>query len=202
MRTNTSFYNAEISAGSLMLPESRRVAAFMLAGPDESAWRKAFSLEENLLQKNKPATARRMGRLIRNRLETVSEETLRLIAEGDREVALQVLLACAIKHSCLLGHYLRDIYRERLRRLEKTLDPKEWETFLHECEHRDPAVSEWSESTRKKIYQVIIRILAEGGYLKSTRGLELTIPHLHPLVINHLKSIGWQDILTVMDIER
>ncbi len=174
----------------------------MLAGPDESAWRKAFSLEENLLQKNKPATARRMGRLIRNRLETVSEETLRLIAEGDREVALQVLLACAIKHSCLLGHYLRDIYRERLRRLEKTLDPKEWETFLHECEHRDPAVSEWSESTRKKIYQVIIRILAEGGYLKSTRGLELTIPHLHPLVINHLKSIGWQDILTVMDIER
>ncbi len=174
----------------------------MLAGPDESAWRKAFSLDENLLQKNKPATARRMGRLIRNRLESVSEETLQLIAEGERELALQILLACAIRHSRLLGDYLRDIYRERIRRLEKTLDPKDWESFLHECEHRDPAVAEWSESTRKKIFQVIVRILAEAGYLKSTRGMELTIPHLHPLVIKHLKDIGWQDILTVMDIER
>jgi hypothetical protein len=197
-----SLYNAEVSAGSLMLPESRRVAAFMLTGPDESSWRGAFSLEENLLQKNKPATARRMGRLIRNRLEAVSEDTLRLIAEGDREVALQILLACAIRHSRLLGDYLRDIYRERIRRLEKTLDPKDWESFLHECEHRDPVVAEWSESTLKKIYQVIVRILAEAGYLKSTRGMELTIPHLHPLVIKHLKDIGWQDILTLMDIER
>lgn len=197
-----SLYNAEVSAGSLMLPESRRVAAFMLTGPDESAWRGAFSLEENLLQKNKPATARRMGRLIRNRLEAVSEDTLRLIAEGDREVALQLLVACAIRHSRLLGDYLRDIYRERLRRLEETLDPKDWESFLHECEHREPTVAEWSESTRKKIFQVIVRILAEAGYLKTTRGMELTVPHLHPLVIKHLKSIGWQDILAEMEMER
>lgn len=197
-----NLYNAEISAGSLMLPESRRIAAFMLTHPDEAAWRQAFSLEENLLQKNKPATARRVGRLIRNRLEGVSEETLRLIAEGDREVALQLLFACAIKHSRLLGDFLRDIYRERLRRLEKSLEPKEWETFLHECEHRDPTITAWSESTRKKIFQVIVRILAEAGYLNSTRNLVLTVPLLHPAVTKHLNSIGWKDVLTVMEIER
>jgi hypothetical protein len=202
MNKETAHYHADISAGSLMLPESRRIAAFMLTSPDESDWRRAFSLEENLLQKNKPATARRMGRLIRNRLEAASEDTLRLIAEGDREVALQTLLACAIRHSRLLRDYLRDIYRERLRRLEKTLDPKDWESFLHECEHRDPAVAEWSESTRKKIYQVIVRILTESGYLKSTRTTELAVPHLHPEVLQHLKKTGWQDILAEMEMER
>lgn len=185
-----------------MLPESRRVAAFMLTGPDEAAWRRAFSLEENLLQKNKPATARRMARLIRNRLEGVGEEMLRLVAESEREVTLQILLACAIRHSRLLGDYMRNVYRERLRRLEKTLDPKGWEDFLHECEHRDPAVSEWSASTRKKIFQVIVRILAEAGYLNSTRRLGLTVPLLHPAAVKHLKNAGWEDMLAVMEIER
>jgi len=185
-----------------MLPESRRIAAFMLTHPDEAAWRRAFSLEQNLLQKNKPATARRMGRLIRNRLDGVSEQTLRLIAEGDREVALQLLFACAIKHSRLLGDFMRDIYRERLRRLEKTLDPKDWATFLHECEHRDPTVSQWSNSTRKKIFQVIVRILAEAGYLESTRSARLTPPLLHPLAVKLLKKNGWDDILTVMEVAR
>lgn len=185
-----------------MSPESRRIAAFMLTNPDEAAWRRAFSLEENLLQKNKPTTARRMARLIRNRFDGAGEETLRLVAEADREVTLQILMACAVRHSRLLEDYLRDVYRERLRRLEKTLDTKGWETFLHECENRDPTVSEWSESTRKKIFQVIVRILAEAGYLDSTRGLGLTPPLLHPVVVKHLKSIGWENILAIMEIER
>lgn len=185
-----------------MLPESRRIAAFMLTHPDEAAWRRAFSLEENLLQKNKPATARRMARLIRNRLSDASDETLRLVAEGDREVAMQILLACAIRHSRLLSDYLHDVYRERLRRLEHKLEPNDWETFLHECEHRDPSVSEWSDSTRKKIFQVIVRILAEAGYLESTRSMRLTPPLLHPLAIKLIKKNGWEDVLTVMEIDR
>ena len=197
-----NLYNAEVSAGSLMLPESRRIAAFMLTDPDQAAWRRAFSLEENLLQKNKPATARRMASLIRNRFAGARQETLRLVAEGTREVALQILFACAVKHSRLLGDYLNDVYRERLRRLERTLDAKSWGDFLVECEHRDPIVSEWSESTRKKVFQVVVRILAEAGYLKSTRGLELTVPHVHPLVARHLNSLGWGDILAIMEIER
>ena len=196
-----SLYNAEISAGSLMLPESRRIAAFMLTGPDEAAWTKAYSLEGNLLQKNHPATARRMGRLIRNRIEGGSDEMLHLIAEGDRELAIQLLMACAIRHSRILGDYLRDIYRGRLRRLETTLDPRDWDTFLHECAHRDPAVAAWSVSTRRKIFQVIIRMLAEAGYLKSTRGLVMTAPHLHPVVIQYLQGIGWQDTLAVMEMD-
>ena len=41
--------------------ESRRIAALLLAQPDEKAWRRAL-IEENLLQKN-PATALRQAAL-------------------------------------------------------------------------------------------------------------------------------------------
>ncbi len=193
------FYNAEVSAGSLMLPESRKIAAFLLNGPDEAAWKRAFSLEENLLQKNKPATARRMARLIRNRLESMDAETLRLIAEGEKEVAVQLLMACAIRHSRLLGDFMLDVYRRRLRSLERTLDAKDWESFLDECAHRDSAVTEWSASTKAKIFQVVVRILAEAGYLDSTRHMGLTPPMLHPTAMEHLKKIGADDVLAIME---
>lgn len=195
-------YNAEVSAGSLMLPESRKIAAFLLTKPDEAAWTRAFSLEENLLQKNKPATARRMARLIRNRLESMGDETLRLIAEGDKEVATQLLLACAIRHSRLLGDFMLDVYRRRLRGFEKALDAKDWESFLDECSHRDPAVAGWSPSTKAKIFQVVVRILAEAGFLDSTRRMGLTPPMLHPAAERHLKKIGADEVLAVMEMAR
>src|SRR5690606_20255860 len=47
---SAALYNAEISAGSLMLPESRRVARFMLAQPDRATWFDTLRTE-NILQK-------------------------------------------------------------------------------------------------------------------------------------------------------
>ena len=66
-----SIYNAEISAGSLMLPESRRIARLLLTHPTKEQWFEALKLD-NILQKKSPATAKRQARLIRNRLDTFS----------------------------------------------------------------------------------------------------------------------------------
>ena len=162
-------YNAEISAGSLMLPESRRIARLLLTHPTSEQWDDALK-SENLLQK-KPATARRQARLIRNRLTTLDDDGLQIVAEGDGELSTQVLLAAAARHSLLLSDFLRDVYGADLRRLERTLSHRQWEAFLVECEHRDPAVGTWAATTRKKLFQVIVRILAEAKYVGADREL-------------------------------
>ncbi|CFB61450.1 hypothetical protein PCO31110_04220 [Pandoraea communis] len=131
-------YNAEISAGSLMIPESRRIAPLLLSRPSDELWESALN-DENLLQK-KPATAKRQARLIRRRLETLDEEGVRLVVEGDGELCRQILLSAAIRHSRLLGDFMRDVYAMDLRRLEKNLNHRQWDGFLAECEHRDDAV--------------------------------------------------------------
>ncbi|WP_047248553.1 DUF1819 family protein [Chromobacterium subtsugae] len=182
-----SLYNAELSAGSLMIAESRRVAALLLLKPDEAAWSHAIKVE-NILQKNSPATAKRQARLIRNRLETLDDEGLRLVAEDTPEVCAQILLVAAVRHSRLLGDYLLDVYRSRLRRLETQLNAADWDAFLHECAHRDPIVESWSDTTRAKLLQVLLRILAETRYLESTRSLRLTPPLLHPRVLCYLAT--------------
>lgn len=168
----SSLYNAEISAGSLMLRESRQIAKLLLAGANDEAWEKALYID-NVLQKKIRATARRMARLIRNRLELMSPDLWEMVVHGNSEVATQALLAAAIKHSRLLGDFLSDVIKECYKVFNQQLSIKDWNNFLVVCEQRDPAVATWTNSTRVKLGQVVFRILAEVKYLDSTRSMKL-----------------------------
>jgi len=188
-------YNAEISAGSLLPLESKRIARLLLSHPDETRWQHAVEVE-NILQKKTPATARRQARLIRRRLVTLNDEAWRMIAESDAEVVNQLLLAAAVKHSQLLGNFMAQVYANRQRRLETALKPMDWQDFLTECAHHDASVAGWSISTKAKLFQVIVRILAEAKYLDNPRNMKLTPPSLHPAVRTYLRK---QDETYVLD---
>ena len=191
-------YNAQISAGSLMLQESRRIAKLLCNNPSEVQWQHAIK-DENILQKKSPSTSLRQASLIRHRLNTLNAEAWALIHLSEQEVATQLLLAAAIKHSKLLGDFIQDVYAQHLRRLESTLSHDLWEGFLTECSHRDNQVAGWADSTKKKLFQVIVRILSESKYLDSSRKMNLTPPMLHPAVISYLKRNNESQVLAVME---
>ena len=165
--------------------ESKRIAALMLSHPDEVAWRHAIEID-NILQKKTPATARRQATLIRRRLATLDAQGWEMISGRESEVQIQLLLAAAIKHSPLLGDFMRNVYALRQRRLEPALEPRDWPDFLAECAHHDPAVALWADSTRAKLFQVIVRILAESKYIDNPRTMKLTPRSLHPDVRRYL----------------
>ena len=80
------------------------------------------------------------------------------------------------------------VYADRQRRLEPALASMDWQDFLAECAHHDAAVAEWSDSTKAKLFQVIVRILAEAKYLESARSMRLTPQSLHPDVRRYLST--------------
>ena len=168
-----------------MPTESRRLARLLLSSPDEASWQHAIEIE-NILQKKTPATARRQATLIRKRLTTLDAAAWKKIAERENEVVIQLLLAAAVKHSQLLGDFMRKVYADRQRRLELALAPSDWHDFLAECAHHDPAVATWSKLTRAKLLQVIVRILVEAKYLENGRSMKLTPRSLHPDVKRYL----------------
>ena len=195
-----SLYNAEISAGSLMRAESRKIAELLLTHPTSAQWDAAIK-DENILQKS-PTTARRQARLIRNRLETLNDAGLQLIVHGDVEICTQMLLAASIRHSHLLGDFMRDVYGHDLQQLERHLSHRQWDAFLAECEHRDNAVATWAATTRIKLFQVVVRMLAEAKYLDSTKVLSLTPPMLHPKVRSYLQQAGNSETLKRMEFNQ
>lgn len=199
-KARVGLYNAEISAGSLLVTESRRIATLMLRKPTDAQWDHAIK-EENILQK-KPATAQRQARLLRNRLSTLDDNGLTMVVDEGGELCRQILLVASMRHSLLLADFVRDVYIDDVRKLERTLSHRRWDFFLIECEHRDDAVRGWSASTREKLFQVIVRILTEAGYLDSTRKRGLTPPMLHPKTKAYLKQLGDNETLARMEISR
>lgn len=180
-----------------MPQESRRVAALLRTHPSPEAWDAALK-EDNFLQKKTIATARRQSRLIRKRLLTLDGQGLALIATGSQEVMLQILLIAAFRHSQLLADFFRTVYLEAHRSYETVLTDKKWDAFLEECAKRDPVVSGWSDSTKAKLFQVVVRILAESRYLDSTRARHITPQAPHPEVVRYLSAQSDNRILSLL----
>ena len=195
-----SKYQADLVAGSLMLPESRRVAALLLRKPTAAEWVHAVKVE-NILQKAAPSTAVRQARLIRFRLDPMGPAAWALVNAGDQEVASQTLFAAAMLHSQLLADFVRSVVVGHHRRLETQLHTREWDGFLADCAARDPDVERWTTVTRAKLLQVLIRILAEAKYIESTRSLRLRLPHVHPQVRRLLHDFGHHELIATLELQ-
>lgn len=183
-----------------MLPESRRIAALLLQSPTAAEWDQAIKLD-NVLQKTTPSTAVRQARLIRLRLAPLGPKLWSLVAEGEREVAAQALLAAALLHSALLRDFVRTVLVGHHRRLDTHVNVHQWEPFLAERAALDPAVATWTPTTRAKLLQVILRILVEAYYLESSRSLRLKATHVHPQVKRVLHDLGHDDLIMTMELQ-
>lgn len=192
-------YDSDMSGGSLMVRESRIVAGLLMDGVTPGQWDEAIRME-NVLQKRTPASARRNAQAIRKRLERMEPEFWRALRDGDDELATQVAFCGALERNLLLVEFMETALRDAyLSRAEK-LDAFVWADFLEDRSHRDPAICDWTESTRKKMGQVAYRMLAEVGYLMSTRKLELQHVVVRPEVKTMLEEHYKQRIKKCMEV--
>jgi len=199
MEHSVTRYNAEISAGSLLLKESREIARLLLSDVDDKGWHRAIVID-NVLQKKAPASAKRMTKLIRNRLEIMNPDFWKLVIHDSSDIAYQALLVAAIKHSRLLGEFLGQVIKDHFRTFNNQLTLRDWDKFLLDCENRDPSISEWSESTRKKLGQVIFRTLAEAKVIDSTRSMKIIPFQVTPEVRRYLLENDEDETLECMNI--
>src|SRR5689334_7391861 len=141
-------YKADITAGALKLPESRLIADLLLRRVDAEGWRDAI-VTKNILRARNPATARRLTKLVRGRLETMGPSLWKLVRDGLGDVAIHAVLAAAVKHSPLLGDFLDIVVREQYRLFSTALTNKLWTDYLEGCRERDPDMPLWNETTRR-----------------------------------------------------
>jgi hypothetical protein len=69
--------------------------------------------------------------------------------------------------------FLETVVQDAFMLRAENLAQYQWTDFLEDRSHRDPAISDWTESSKKKMGQVVFRILTEVGLLQSTRSLRL-----------------------------
>lgn len=185
--TAQSQYRADITAGAIKLTESRIIADLLLKKVDEEGWKDAIHTR-NILQARTPATASRLTKLIRGRLETMGPELWELIRDGKGNVATHAVFACAVKHSPLLGDFLNLVVSEQYRVFSTALTNKLWADYLLGCRERDPNMPQWNETTRRRLRSSVFQMLAQAGYIESTRTLKLQSVHIAEQVLHYLKT--------------
>lgn len=182
-----------------MVRESRIVAGLLMDGVTPEQWDEAIRVV-NVLQKRTPASAKRNATAIRKRLERLEPEFWRALRDGDDELATQVAFCGALERNLLLVEFMETVLRDAYVARSEKLDAFMWADFLEDRLHRDPAICDWKESTKKKMGQVAFRMLAEMGYLKSTRKLELQHVVVRPEVKVMLDENYKQRIKKCMEV--
>ena len=180
-------YKADITAGALKLPESRIIADLLLRQVDPQGWKDAI-VNHNVLQARNPATARRLTRLLRARLETMGPDLWTLVRDGKGGVGTHAVFATAVKHSPLLGDFLEIVVGEQYRRFSPALSKKLWADYLEGCRERDPDMPLWNETTRRRLRSSVFQMLAQAGYVEDTRSLKLQTVHFADQVLRYLKG--------------
>ena len=175
-------YSANITAGSLKVTESRRIADLLLHGADDATWKRAI-VDDNILQTRNPETATRLARLIRARLVPIGPELWRLVRDGKGPVATHAVFAAAVKHSALLGDFLGMVVAEQYRIFAKALTNRLFDEYLEGCKVRDPDMPDWNESTKRRLRSSVFQMLAQAGYLENTRTLNLQPVHVSEQVL-------------------
>lgn len=192
-------YRADITAGSLKVPESRVIADLLLRGVNGKDWETAI-VGENVLQTRTSATAKRLARLIRGRLTLMDADQWRLVRDGMGDVPTHACLAAAVKHSPLLGDFLDLVVREQCRIFAKTLTNQIWEKYLDDCRGRDPEMPDWNESTRNRLRSSVLQILAQAGYINNTRARTLQAVHIASQVTDYLEKHDEQYVLRCIQV--
>lgn len=185
----------------MLVRESRIIARLLLEEPDHGAVRERI-LAENLLQNGSPATTRKYCRLVLARMEALTPDMVRSVAKGSEELARSTLLAGVLRSLALVADFMEDVLLVKVQTFEPALCQTDWPRFLEERATVDPSVREWSETSRKKMGQVVFRMLAEAGYLQSTRSLAIQFPGVPNELRASLESAGDERTLNLLQLGR
>jgi hypothetical protein len=160
----TSRYNLSFTAASLR-PELARIVAshYLSTGSWDEAKRRV--LDTNALQSRSPASAVRMEREFRQRLGTLSEDQLTILAEATAEDAAAMAWLGALKHSAFLFEFAAEVLRDKLAAYDPVLRHSDYEDYVEAKSLLHPELAELTESTRGKVRRVLLRMLGEAGLL-------------------------------------
>lgn len=192
-------YQATITSGSLRVSETRVIADLLLGGVDAHDWHVEIQ-DKNVLQARSPQTASRLSGLLRARLELMERPLWKMVRDGSSLLATHACLAAAVKHSSLLGDFLYMVVREQYQLFRPALSNPLWEHFIEDCHNRDPAMSDWSESTVARLRSTVFQILSQAGYVESTRTLKLQTVFIAKEVLNYLQEHDEQYVLRCIQV--
>ena len=132
-------------------------------------------------------------------IKTITNTCFKRIDAVDNEVAMQVNLYAIMCENSIVYDFMIEVIGEKYRSQQLDFSVKDVNVFFMSLAEKVPAVSEWSESTMKKLKQVLVRFLVECEYLESSKSQTLLPVYLYPELDELIRSKGDTDALAAFN---
>jgi hypothetical protein len=161
---NRTPYEMSFSTGGLFLTESLKLA---LSYKALKAWDQVRNqaLSDNLLQTRTRSTAQRVIREIISRLKYLSPEELTLLMEGAPQEQSALIWIAVCRRYPFIGEFAVEVLRERYLSLQTHLHHEDFDAFYNRKSDWHPELEAISDSTRKKLRQILFKILKDANLL-------------------------------------
>ena len=117
---------------------------------------------ENLFQARTSSSLERICREVISRLKLLSLKQLQIINEGSRQEQLQMLWIAACKRYVFIYEFAIEVIREKFLLMDYILNEDDYKIFFDTKEEWHEELENLKDSTKKKLKQVLFKILREA----------------------------------------
>ncbi len=184
---NTSPYkgSGQLTREQFLFYEMRTTAKLMVEGLDDGEVTKRI-VDDNLFQYPTEKSLASISKACIARLYALKDRDLiTAITTQPMDTAKQICLYAMMKRYRLVWDFMLTVIGEKYRLQEFSFGKKDINIFFMQIQEQDDFVSAWSDSTIKKIRQVLIKILVENGYLDHIKS-----EHLNPVLLSSVLENG------------
>ncbi len=157
-------YTLSFTAGALLYQESITVAEVFEELRDWDAVRERV-MSDNLLQMRTPSAAQRVFREVATRLGQLTPDALELVRIGTREEQGHLLWLAVCKRYRFIYDFAVEVVREKFIRFDFDLSYDDYDIYFSNKAEWHPEVEGVAESTRKKLRQVLFRMMRQANLL-------------------------------------
>lgn len=158
----TNKYRMSFGTGGLFLNESVSMARLYEQYGDWAAVKKAAA-SQGVIPFNKQSSITRSVREIANRLEVLRPEEMELLAHGAYHDQISVLWLALCRAYRFIGEFASELISERYLSFRMGLTYDDFDAFYAAKAEWEPDLERISETTRKKLRQILFRLIREAG---------------------------------------
>ena len=160
-------YNAAITREQFLFYEMRTTAKMVCEGLKREEIIDRI-VQENLFQYPTEKSVRKMAQACLRRLEALDDKTLtEAIATQPSDVAKQVCLYAMMKQYRLVWDFMITVIGSKYQLMDTSFGKIDLNTFFMRLQEQDDDVASWSDSTIKKLKQVLLKTLVDNEYVDS-----------------------------------
>ena len=181
-------YNGGLTREQFLFYEIRTVSSLHLQGYDKDKIIERIKAE-NLFQFPTERMIASIAGACFKRIEALESETLiEYLAHAPAEVAKQINLYAMMKYNLLVWDFMTTVIGEKYRTQELDFSRKDLNVFFFRLQEQNDSVASWSDTTVKKIKQVLTKILIECEYLDSGKSERLNTISICPELEDEIRA--------------